>query len=98
MVKVRTLFSILRYTSRVTHHALRLTRYLTCTITVAIQVYVGEQYCGEVKYQASQSEYNIDCGGMVGGEVKILGLYSYLTLCEVEVYGSRVTSGGGMCC
>ena len=51
-------------------------------------MYVGAVWCGDIKYEAGKSTYTVDCGGAVGGSVKIRQPYNYLTLCEVEVYGN----------
>ena len=57
------------------------------------QVYVGDQFCGVVIYCASKSMYTLSCNGAVGQKVWIYGDYSYLTLCEVKVYGEPAPEG-----
>ena len=51
------------------------------------------EYCGEISYSAGQSEYTLDCHGIVGSNVKIVQDHNYLTLCEVQVFGSLDPDG-----
>merc|ERR1712072_52408 len=46
------------------------------------------EFCGEISYYAGQSEYTLNCHGIVGANVKIVQDYDILTLCEVQVFGS----------
>ena len=52
------------------------------------QVYVGDVFCGEVKYEVDTIIYEIDCGNAVGGNVKVVQNNQPLTLCEVQVVGA----------
>jgi len=54
-----------------------------------VEVFVGDQLCGEVVYFAGQSVYVVECGGKVGDSVRVEQDNNYLTLCEVQVYGEK---------
>ena len=51
-------------------------------------MYVGDVFCGEVKYQEGKDDYTVDCRDAVGGTVKVVQNDDYLTLCEVQVFGT----------
>ena len=53
-----------------------------------LKVYVGNVFCGEVKYQAGQVIHKVYCGDAVGRTVKVVQNDEYLTLCEVQVFGA----------
>ena len=53
---------------------------------LSFQVYVGDNLCGRVTYQAGESVYKIPCKGAVGSVVKIVKA-GFLTLCEVQAWG-----------
>jgi len=52
-----------------------------------VQVFVGDDLCGAITYHAESSTYMVDCGGRVGTYIQIVNDNSYLTLCEVRVWG-----------
>ncbi|KAL5249183.1 hypothetical protein ACHWQZ_G018138 [Mnemiopsis leidyi] len=52
------------------------------------KVYVGDVFCGVVNYQVGKVIYEIECGGTVGGYVKVVQNNHPLTLCEVQVIGA----------
>merc|ERR1712003_408803 len=53
-----------------------------------VQVYVGDILCGTIEYNPLKYSYELACGeGLVGDSVKIVNDKTYLTLCEVKVYG-----------
>ena len=54
---------------------------------LSVQVYVGEEFCGEVAYKAGENKYVIACGGAVGDIITVKQPYNYLTLCEVQAFG-----------
>ena len=45
--------------------------------------------CGSLSYVGGKSQYSVDCGGAVGSSIKITGKANYLTLCEVQAFGTR---------
>ena len=45
-------------------------------------MYVGDVLCGAVVYKAGKTVYEVECGGAVGGGVKIVKNNLPLTLCE----------------
>ncbi|KAL5254986.1 hypothetical protein ACHWQZ_G014437 [Mnemiopsis leidyi] len=54
-------------------------------------VYAGDVYCGTVKYTAGQTNFKVECEGLVADHVLIRQPYTYLTLCEVQVFGKEST-------
>lgn len=57
-----------------------------------VQVYVGDILCGTVTYDASKTSYEVLCNdgqGVIGDMVKIVNPATYLTLCEVKVWGPK---------
>ena len=58
-------------------------------LLLTAQVYVGDEYCGTVKYKAGQLIYSVECNKAVGGYVTIKQPHNHLTLCEVKVYGEK---------
>ncbi|NRB82109.1 MAG: hypothetical protein HRU38_26235 [Saccharospirillaceae bacterium] len=57
------------------------------------EVFVDKQSCGKVKYVKGRHVYPINCGGKKGRIVKVVNKANYLTLAEVQVFGT----GGGKC-
>ena len=45
---------------------------------------MGEVLCGAVVYKAGETVYEVECGGAVGGGIKIVLNNHPLTLCEVQ--------------
>ena len=52
------------------------------------KVYVYNHFCGAVVYTAGIAKFTVQCNNAVGSVVKLVHNENYLTLCEVEVYGS----------
>ena len=50
-------------------------------------MYVDDNLCGSVEYEAGTNVYVVDCADQEGSDVKITQENNFLTLCEVEVYG-----------
>ena len=55
---------------------------------VVFQVYAGARYCGVINYEEGKDVYSVDCDGAVANFVQIEQDNDYLTLCEVEVFGT----------
>jgi len=54
-----------------------------------VTVFVGDYHrCGSLSYVGGKSQYSVDCGGAVGSSIKITGKANYLTLCEVQAFGT----------
>ena len=56
-------------------------------------MYVDDNLCGSVEYEAEKNVYVVDCADRVGSVVKITQENNFLTLCEVEVLGRSIISG-----
>ena len=53
------------------------------------QVFLDKQLCGTVQWNAFENVYPINCGGKTGQIVKVVQKDNYLTLAEVQVFGTR---------
>ena len=58
-----------------------------------LQVYAGAVYCGTITYKAGTNTYTVSCGNAVGDYVMVRQPNNYLTLCEVQVYGTTTDKG-----
>ena len=45
---------------------------------------MGDVLCGSVVHKAGETVYEVECGGAIGGGVKIVQNNLPLTLCEVQ--------------
>ncbi|KAL5252435.1 hypothetical protein ACHWQZ_G015268 [Mnemiopsis leidyi] len=55
-----------------------------------VKVYVGAVLCGTITYDPAKTSYDVLCNegnGIVGSTVKVENPNTYLTLCEVKVFG-----------
>ena len=55
-----------------------------------LQVYVEDVLCGTIKYDPLKFSYEVTCAGnngIIGSWVKLVNEKTYLTLCEVRVWG-----------
>ena len=51
-------------------------------------MYLDKKLCGTVDYYPDRHVYPISCGGAKGRIVKIVHKTNYLTLAEVQVFGT----------
>ncbi|XP_063693608.1 uncharacterized protein LOC134825361 [Bolinopsis microptera] len=57
-----------------------------------VKIYVGDVFCGTIKYDPLKFSYEVICKegqGIVGDTVKLVNDKTYLTLCEVRVWGPK---------
>ena len=59
-------------------------------LTSLLQVYLDKKLCGTVVYYPDRHVYPISCGGRSGRVVKIVQKNNYLTLAEVQVFGTGI--------
>ena len=53
-----------------------------------MQVYLDTKLCGTIHWYPDRNVYPVNCGGTSGRVVKIVQKNNYLTLAEVQVFGT----------